>query len=135
MQFRSLAKSTNKNLLKIIKKIVDENQKNWHKELNINVVWADRIPHKTPIGASPYFLVYGKEVILPPNIVLSSISLVQSIQEDSCSSLQHRQAQIFKLEEARNIANKILINRQKLVKQWFDNHTTSDKNFNVGDKS
>eukprot|EP00253_Pinus_taeda_P021305 PITA_21305 len=41
-QGNGLAESTNKNLIKIIKRIVDQNQKNWHKYL-IFALWADHI--------------------------------------------------------------------------------------------
>jgi len=41
-QVNGLAESTNKNLIRIIKRTVDQNQKNWHKSL-IFTLWADRI--------------------------------------------------------------------------------------------
>ena len=59
-----LAESTNKNLIRILKKIVIENQRNWHIALP-NALWADRFTPKNSLGVSPYTLVYGKEAILP----------------------------------------------------------------------
>eukprot|EP00253_Pinus_taeda_P031188 PITA_31188 len=44
-QGNGLAESTNKNLIRIIKRTVDQNQKNWHKTL-VNALWADRITRK-----------------------------------------------------------------------------------------
>eukprot|EP00253_Pinus_taeda_P033141 PITA_33141 len=44
-QGNGLAESKNKNLIKIIKRIVDQNQKNWHKAL-VNALWVDRITKK-----------------------------------------------------------------------------------------
>ena len=41
-QGNGLAKSTNKNLIKIIKRKIDQNKKNWHKSL-IFALWADCI--------------------------------------------------------------------------------------------
>ena len=78
-QDNGLAESTNKNLIKIIKIIVDQNQNNCHKSL-IFALWADRITHKSSIGTSPFNIVYGKEAIIPLNLALPSLSLVQFIE-------------------------------------------------------
>ena len=68
-QGNGLAESTNKNLIRILKKIMIENQRSWHLALP-NALWADRFTPKNSLGVSPYTLVYGKEAILPPNIML-----------------------------------------------------------------
>ncbi|KAH9307037.1 hypothetical protein KI387_011441, partial [Taxus chinensis] len=39
------AESTNKNLVTIIRKLVNESQRNWHKKL-YDALWADRITPK-----------------------------------------------------------------------------------------
>eukprot|EP00253_Pinus_taeda_P005487 PITA_05487 len=74
-QGNGLAESTNKNLLKIIKQIIEQNHKNWHKSL-VFALWADRIMQKASIGTSPFNLVYGKEAVLPTNLALPSLALV-----------------------------------------------------------
>ena len=58
-QGNGLAKSTNKNLIRILKKTVIENQRSWHLALP-NALWADRVTPKNFLGVSPYTLVYGK---------------------------------------------------------------------------
>ena len=72
-----LAQSTNKIIIIILKKTVIENQRSWHTALP-NALWADRVTPKNSLGVSPYTLVYGKEVILPPNILLTSSQLAQA---------------------------------------------------------
>ena len=55
-----MVESTNKTLIQVLKKIIAENQRNWHKRL-IDALWASQI---TPMGStreSPYTLVYRKE--------------------------------------------------------------------------
>jgi len=74
-QGNGLAESTNKNLIRIIKRTIDQNQKNWHKVL-VNALWADKITKKASIGTSPFNLVYGKEVVLPTHLLIPSLSLV-----------------------------------------------------------
>ena len=70
-QGNGLAESTNKNLIRILKKSVIENQRSWHSALP-NALWADRVTPKTSLGVSPYTIFYGKETIIPPNIMLPS---------------------------------------------------------------
>ena len=54
-----------------------ENHKNWH-----NALWADRVTPKDTIGNSPFFLVYGREAILPPHFLLPLLKLLQKVQEE-----------------------------------------------------
>ena len=53
-----LVESTNKNLLKILKKTVSNHHHDWNTTLS-NALWADRVTPKSSIGDSPFFLVYG----------------------------------------------------------------------------
>eukprot|EP00253_Pinus_taeda_P028317 PITA_28317 len=131
-QGNGLADSTNKNLIRIIKRTVDQNQKNWHKTL-VNALWADRITKKASIGTSPFNLVYGKEVVLPTHLMIPSLSLVQHIDEVSTSSLQLRRMEIIKLEEQREQAKKTHAHHQALIKSSFDSSIMTRKNFQMGD--
>lgn len=79
-QGNGLAESTNKNLIRIIKCIVDQSQKNWHKYL-LFALWVDRITMKAYIRTTPLNLFYGKEGIVPPNLALPSLALVQFIEK------------------------------------------------------
>eukprot|EP00253_Pinus_taeda_P023309 PITA_23309 len=127
-----LAESTNKNLIKIIKRTIEQNHKNWHKSL-IFALWADRITQKDSIGSSPFKLVYGKEVVLPTNLILPSLTLVQFIEENPSSSLQLRHDQILKMEEEREKAKIIHANHQQIIKSSFDSISSGSKQFQVGD--
>ena len=131
-QGNGLAESTNKNLIRIIKRTVDQNQKNWHKAL-VNALWADRITKKASIGTSPFNLVYGKEVVLPTHLVIPSLSLIQYIDEVPTSSIQLRQMEIIKLEEQREQARKTHAHHQALVKSSFDSNIMTRKYFQMGD--
>ena len=46
-QGNELAKSTNQNLIRILKKTVIENQRSWHVALP-NALWTDRVNPKIP---------------------------------------------------------------------------------------
>ena len=71
-QGNGLAESTNKNLLKIMKRSIDEHHRNWHTIL-YQALWAHRVTPKSFVGNSPFFLVYGMEAILPPNLFMPSL--------------------------------------------------------------
>ena len=78
-QGNGLVESSNKILINIIKKILEENKKNWHKKL-INALWADRLITKRSIGTRPYELVYGMEVVFPSSLGVPVIKLLQEVQ-------------------------------------------------------
>eukprot|EP00253_Pinus_taeda_P013163 PITA_13163 len=131
-QGNGLAESTNKNLIKIIKRTIEQNHKTWHKSL-IFALWADRITQKASIGSSPFKLIYGKEAVLPTNLILPSLALVQFIEGNPSSSLQLRHDQILKLEEEREKTKIIHAKHQQIIKSSFDSISSHSKQFQVGD--
>jgi transposase InsO family protein len=58
LQGNGLVESSNKILVKIIKKLLQENKKAWHENL-IHVLWAERISPKRSISTSPFHIIYG----------------------------------------------------------------------------
>jgi hypothetical protein len=131
-QGNGLAESTNKNLIKIIKRIVSENHKNWHNAL-YNALWANRVTPKYSVGNSPLFLIYGREAILPPHVLLPSMQLSQKVQEEEFPPLESQINALLKLEEVRSQAKHKLDQHQQIVKRWLDSNSSSDRNFDVRD--
>eukprot|EP00253_Pinus_taeda_P017778 PITA_17778 len=86
-----------------------------------------RITQKASIDTSPFNLVYGKEVVIPTNLVLPSLALVQFIEESPPSSIQLRHDQILKLEEEREKARIIHAKQQQINKSSFDSTSSSSK--------
>eukprot|EP00253_Pinus_taeda_P002932 PITA_02932 len=80
-QGNGLAESSKKILINIIKKVLEENKKNWHRKLT-NALWADRLSTKRSIGMSPYELVYGMEARFPSSLGIPAIKLLQEIQAE-----------------------------------------------------
>jgi hypothetical protein len=80
-QGNGLVESTNKNLIKILKRTVSNNHKSWNTTL-FYALWDDRVATKTTISNSPFFLVYGRESILPPNFLLPLLQLSKKVQEE-----------------------------------------------------
>eukprot|EP00253_Pinus_taeda_P005486 PITA_05486 len=92
-----------------------------------------RITQKASIGTSPFNLVYGKEEVLPTNLALPSLALVQFIEERPSSSIQLRHDQILKLEEEREKAKITHDKHQQIIKLSFDSDSPSSKQLQVGD--
>ena len=63
-QGNGLAESSNKRLIIIIKKLLEENKKAWNAKLKF-ALWADKVSTKKSIGTSPFQLVYGTDAIFP----------------------------------------------------------------------
>ncbi|GJY14847.1 reverse transcriptase domain-containing protein [Tanacetum coccineum] len=57
-------KVTNRGLKRILERTVGENRASWSDKLD-DALWAFRTAYKTPIGCTPYKLVYGKACHLP----------------------------------------------------------------------
>jgi hypothetical protein len=73
-QGNDVAESTNKNLVRILKKMVIDNQINRHNQIH-NAPWADRVTPKEVVGNSSYFLSLWT-IIHPPKRSLSTISSI-----------------------------------------------------------
>ena len=69
-----------------------------------NALWADRVTPKSSIGVSSYTLVYGKEAILPPNIMLPSSIIAQESRGSDNEVLQMMIYNLLKAEESRSKA-------------------------------
>ncbi|GKD33672.1 reverse transcriptase domain-containing protein [Tanacetum coccineum] len=54
----------NRGLKRILEMMVGENRASWSDKLD-DALWAYRTAYKTPIGCTPYMLVYGKSCHLP----------------------------------------------------------------------
>jgi hypothetical protein len=92
--------STHKNLVRVLKKTIADNQRNWHSSLH-NGLWADRVTPKEAIGNSPYFLVYRQEVILLNVLYLPSLQIAQGSRGQPSSVIQYRIDTLLMLEEER----------------------------------
>ncbi|XP_059067735.1 uncharacterized protein LOC131858500 [Cryptomeria japonica] len=115
-----LAESSNKNLVSIMKKLVDDNARNWHKKV-YEALWVDIITPKRAIGMEPYELVYGigAKVSLPLEL---AVTRLQTVIEDSFfqNALEKRVMHLIKLEEEREMLVDRITKHQNRVKKIFD---------------
>src|SRR3954468_23838996 len=66
--------SSNKILIKLIKKKIEDNPRRWHQIL-FEALWARRISRHGATKVTPYELVYGQEVVLPVEVNLNALSI------------------------------------------------------------
>jgi len=70
-QANGQAEASNKGVIKLIKRKIDEYPRKWHTLLN-ETLWAYRMAYHGATKISPYQLVYGHEAILPWELKLDS---------------------------------------------------------------
>ena len=70
--------AANKNVKKIIAKAI-ETYKDWREKLPF-ALHAYRTGVRTPTGATPYFLVYGMEIILPIKVEILFLRVLGEIE-------------------------------------------------------
>ena len=63
-QGNGFAESSNKSLINIIKKLLEENKKAWDSKMKFSL-WDDRVTTKRSLGLFPFHLVYVVEAIFP----------------------------------------------------------------------
>lgn len=107
-QGNGLTKSTNKNLIRIIERTMEDNQRTWNIKLEY-VLWADRVTPKKSIGNSPYMLVYGKEARLPLSVELLALDIIHQLEMlEEQDPMSIRYVELMELKESRDKAMKVL---------------------------
>jgi hypothetical protein len=123
-QGNGLAESSNKSLIKIIGKLLEENKKNWDSKLKFSL-WEDRVNIKNSIGTSPFKLVYGTDAIFPVQLVLSVARFFQEEQTKS-NDMVRRMLDLVELQKT----HEQLVDRseahQKKIKNAFDRKAKLD---------
>ncbi|PKU62386.1 hypothetical protein MA16_Dca027399 [Dendrobium catenatum] len=69
-----LAEGFNKTLVKIIKKTIEDNKRQWDERL-VEALWAYRTIYRTPTQSTLFALVYGSEAVLPLEIQIPSLRI------------------------------------------------------------
>ncbi|GJS39196.1 reverse transcriptase domain-containing protein [Tanacetum coccineum] len=118
---------------KVMFKTVGENRTSWSDKLD-DSLWAFRTTFKTPIGCTPYKLVYGKSCHLPIELEHKAYWAMKHANFDLKTTRDHRKLQINELNELRDQAyDNSLIYKERTRKL----HNSKIKNhiFNVGEWS
>ncbi|GJS47116.1 reverse transcriptase domain-containing protein [Tanacetum coccineum] len=123
---------SNRGFKRILERTVGENRASWFDKLD-DALWAFRTAFKTPIGCTPYKLVYEKACHLPIELEHKAYWALKHCNFDLKTAGDHQKVQMNELNELRDQAyENSLIYKEKTKKI----HDSKIKNrvFNVGDR-
>nr|GEZ00039.1 reverse transcriptase domain-containing protein [Tanacetum cinerariifolium] len=123
---------TNRGLKRILERTVGENCALWSDKLE-DALWAFRTAFKTPIGCTPYMLVYGKSCHLPLELEHKAFWALKHANFDIKTTGDHWKLQLNELSELRDQAYENSLIFKESTKKI---HDVKIKNqiFNIGDQ-
>ncbi|KAD7116941.1 hypothetical protein E3N88_04209 [Mikania micrantha] len=131
-QTNGQAEISNHEIKLILEKTVNPNRKDWSLRLD-DALWAYRTAYKTPIGMSPFRLVFGKVCHLPVELEHKAFWAIKQFNLKIDDAGVHRKLQIHELEEIRNDAYENSRIYKEKTKAFHDKVNTR-KTFNVSQK-
>ncbi|GJR00450.1 reverse transcriptase domain-containing protein [Tanacetum coccineum] len=111
---------------------VGENCASWSDKLD-DALWAFRTAFKTPIGCTPYKLVYGKTCHLPVKLEHKAYWALKHANFDLKTAGDHRKLQLNELNELRDQAYENSLIYKERTKKLHDSKI-KNRIFNVGDR-
>ena len=130
-QSNGQAESSNKILIKLIKKKIEENSRSWHEILS-EALWAHRISKHGATKVTPFELVYGKEAVLPIEVNLYAYRLAK---QNDLSAVDYYDLMMDNIDE---VSDKRLQALKEIEKDKFwvaraNNKKVRAKSFHVGE--
>ena len=126
------AKTSNREIKKILEKTVSSSVKDWSLKLDV-ALWAYRTAYKTPIGMSPYKIVFGKPYHLPLELEYKAMWAIEKLNFDFRAIKEERLLKLNELEELRNKSyDNARIYKDK-TKKWHDQRILR-REFKAGDQ-
>nr|GFA95187.1 reverse transcriptase domain-containing protein [Tanacetum cinerariifolium] len=125
-------KVSNRGLKRILERAVGEDRASWSEKLD-HALWAFRTAYKTPIGCTPYKLVYKKACHLPIELEHKAYWALKRANFNLKTAGDHRKVQINKFNELRDQAYENSLIYKEKTKRLHDSKI-KDHVFNIGDR-
>ena len=110
---------SNREIKKILEKTINASRKDRFIKLD-DALWAYRTTYKTPIGMSPYKIVYGKPYHLPLELEYKAMWAIKKLNCDFQATKDKRLLQMNELEELKNEAYDNAKIYKENTKRWYD---------------
>ncbi|KAM2617796.1 hypothetical protein TB1_034159 [Malus domestica] len=130
-QANGQAEASNKVLIGILKKIIKERPGMWHLKLN-QALWAYRTSFRSATGTTPYALTYGHDAMLPVELSINSLRMIEQSSLCSAEYNQSMRHELEDLEEVRVDAYNLLVAQKQIAEQAY-NQKVRQKTFGEGE--
>nr|GEY31564.1 reverse transcriptase domain-containing protein [Tanacetum cinerariifolium] len=123
---------SNRGLKRILERTIGQNRASWSDKLE-DALWAFCTAYKTPIGCTPYKLVYGKACHLPMELQHKAYWALKQTNFDLTVAGDHQKIQLNEFNELRDQAYENSLIYKEKTKRIHDSKI-KNRVFNVGDR-
>jgi hypothetical protein len=130
-QANGQAESSNKTLIKSIKKKIEERPRKWYEVLS-EALWAHRTSKHSATKVTPFELVYGQEAVLPVELNLETYRVAR---QEELSAREYAESMMMRVDEVHEDHLRALreIEKEKIRVAKVHNKKVRVRSFHIGE--